>query len=305
MTEDNAIPDTPDLGSAPVSGSVVDVNRQQAELWNGEGGHRWRLNQERMDLLLQPFLDAALEAAALCDGEAVLDVGSGCGASTLAIAEMVGPNGRAVGVDVSLPMLDRARSRAAATASTARFIHADAAAFDFPAGGFDVLFSRFGVMFFGDPQAAFGNLRKAMKPHGRAVFVCWRSPHENDWLRLPREVAARLLPPLPPEAPFAPGAFAFADPEHVGAILAASGWSGTRFVRCDRGIRLGEGLHDDPVENALADALRVSPLTQRLEEQSPDVRDRVLDGLRDALRQHVEADGVVLSAAVWIVTATA
>ena len=202
-------------------------------------------------------------------------------------------------------MLERARSRAAATTSVARFIHADAAAFDFPSQGFDLLFSRFGVMFFGDPAAAFGNLSKAMKPHGRAVFVCWRSPQENEWLRLPREVAARLLAPLPAEEPFAPGPFAFADPEHVGAILTDSGWSGTRFDRFDRGIRLGEGLHNDPVENALADALRVSPLAQQLEGQSPDVRDRVLDGLRHELRLRVKAGAVVLSAAVWIVSATA
>ena len=301
MSPQEAVPTAPDL----VPELVMDANRQQAEQWNGDGGRRWILHQERLDLLMQPFLHAALEAAAVRPGEQVLDVGCGCGASTLAIADAVGPHGRVVGLDVSLPMLGRARSRAADTASTARFIHADAAAYRFPADGYDLLFSRFGVMFFGDPVAAFGNLRQAMKPDGRAVFICWRSPPENDWLRLPREISAPFLPPLPPEEPFAPGPFAFADPGRVSGVLADAGWSASHFARFDHRVRLGEGLHDDPAEDALADLLRVSPLAQRLEGQPDDVQARVRDAVRQELRRHVDAGAVTLSAAGWIVSVTA
>lgn len=300
----------------PAQADPGESDRQQREDWNGDNGARWVQHQEGVDRLLARFLEAGLQAAAPRPGEHVLDVGCGCGASTLALADAIAPDGAALGVDISAPMLRRAQDRATeragatgSTGSTVDFACADAAGHAFPAASFDLLFSRFGVMFFGDPLAAFTHLRGAMKPGGRAAFVCWRSPAENDWLRLPGEVAAPFLPPLPPMDPDAPGPFAFARPDRLAAILTGAGWQAPVLERFDHRIRLGldpaRGPAGDPVQAALDDLLRVGPLMRRLRDQPDEVRGRALGAVRAELLRQQDADGFGLNAAVWVVRAAA
>src|SRR5882672_4013246 len=201
---------------------MTEVNRAQIDYWNHAGASRWVAHQERLDRSFQP-IDVAVQArAAAAPDEHVVDVGCGCGGSTLALAERVGPRGSVLGVDVSAPMLARARERAASLPWVG-FTEADATTHRFEPDA-DLLYSRFGVMFFDDPARAFANLRAALRNSGRMCFVCWRSPAENPWFTVPVAAAERVLGPLPPLPPNAPSPFALADQERVHALLTSAGF---------------------------------------------------------------------------------
>ena len=178
--------------------------------WNGQSGDRWVAHQARHDARLAVFGQAAIEAAAPVAGERVLDVGCGAGASTLALAVRVGAGGQVLGVDISEPLIARARALAPQD-TPALFRAADASSAELPEGAFDILFSRFGVMFFADPTAAFAHMRRALKPGGRVAFVCWRGVAENDWVRLPMGAIKGIVPPMAAPDPEAPGPFSFGD----------------------------------------------------------------------------------------------
>ena len=202
-------------------------NQAQVDYWNTGAGPVWAELQDMLDRQLDPLGRAAQQALDVAPGERVLDIGCGCGHTTLALAEAASPNGQVLGVDISGPMLAVARGRAA-TNPVIRFIEADAQTADLPSGAFDAAYSRFGVMFFADPAAAFGNIRRAVRAGGRLGFVCWRAFSENLWMRGPAEAAAAFLPSAPAPDPEAPGPFAFADPSRVRRILEEAGWAGSR-----------------------------------------------------------------------------
>src|SRR5205823_10546814 len=162
---------------------MAEQNAYQVAGWNGQSGERWFTNQARLDAMVAVFGQAAIEAAAPATGERVLDVGCGAGASSLALAARVGPGGQVLGVDISEPLIGRARALAPQD-TPALFQVADASSTELPEGAFDILFSRFGVMFFDDPTAAFSHMRRALKPGARVAFVCWRGMAEYDWVRL-------------------------------------------------------------------------------------------------------------------------
>jgi SAM-dependent methyltransferase len=164
-----------------------------------------------------------MDVAAVGAGEAVLDVGCGTGATLLRLAELAGPAGQVLGCDVSAPMLALARQRAAGIAHVG-IMQADAQAHRFPAAAFDAVVSRFGVMFFADPVAAFANLRQALRPGGRVAFVCWAPLADNPFFRLPMQAAVRRLGPVEPAPPRAPGPMAFGEPDYVREILAGAGY---------------------------------------------------------------------------------
>ncbi|MDZ4370946.1 MAG: class I SAM-dependent methyltransferase, partial [Phenylobacterium sp.] len=252
--------------------------------------------QAPLDRQLEPLGRRVMAAIALQPGEQVLDVGCGAGATTLALAQAVSPDGAATGADISRPMLDIARTRSAGLPAT--FLEADAQTHPFPAGAFDAVFSRFGVMFFADPTAAFANLRRALKPGGRLGFVCWRTPAENPVMTLPMAAALPLVatPPAPPE-PGAPGPFAFADPERVRTILADAGFTHITVTPHDEKIGAGD------LDTVLGLSLRIGPLGALLRE-NPDQRDAVIEAVRVALAPHEGPDGVKLDSATWIVTAS-
>lgn len=274
------------------------ANAAQIEFWNNAAGLTWAECQAQLDRQLAILGAAAMRSLAPAAGERILDIGCGCGETSYALAERVGATGAVVGVDISEPMLAVARQRSGTPGSaTPDFLQADAQTADLGEAGFDAVFSRFGVMFFNDPATAFANIRRALKPGGRLAFVCWRPMAENPWMRVPMEAALPLLPPQPPADPTAPGPFAFADFERVRGILDEAGFSAVLITPF--GAQIGSGDLDE----TLALALRVGPLARALRE-NPDHAGEIADVVRAALAAYVTPKGVLMPAAVWIVTAT-
>ncbi len=276
------------------------MNEDQVAYWNGDAGAKWTAHQDILDVTLEPLGLAAVAAAAPIAGERVLDIGCGCGATTLELGRRVGAGGAVLGADISTPMVARARQRAVAAGNTA-VIEADASVHGFEAGHYDLAFSRFGVMFFEDPALAFGNIRKALKPSGRLGFVCWRGVKENIWVTSGLEVALRHVPRPEPGDPLAPGPFAFADPTRVEGILGAAGFAQMTATPFDADLMLGgEG---GPV--AAADfTLELGPVGRLLADSSAETKKRVKDELIARYHEMTDAKGHVRArAAVWIVTA--
>jgi SAM-dependent methyltransferase len=275
-------------------------NADQITYWNSRAGETWAAMQKRIDAQIEPLGLKALDELAVAEGERVLDVGCGCGTTTLEIARRVGASGDVTAVDISKPMLDVARRTAdEAHLRNIAFIEADAQTYAFEPHSSDALFSRFGIMFFIDAVAAFKNLRAALKPgSGRLAFVCWRKLPENPWMATPLKAAMQHLPPQPPPDPLAPGPFAFADAERVKRILAQAGFIDAAVTPHDQKIELGM------LEQAVEHCTRVGPLGRLLNE-NPDATDPVVETLRDTLRQF-ETDGIVrMDSGVWIVSARA
>jgi SAM-dependent methyltransferase len=273
------------------------ANAAQIDYWNAVAGDTWSKEQDRLDRQLNPLGREALAALAPAPGEAALDIGCGCGQTSLELAQAVGPSGQVTAVDISAPMLEVARGRATPPgAARVTWREADAQTAAFSPGAFDAVFSRFGVMFFADPTRAFGNIRAGVKRGGRLAFVCWRPLAENLWMRGPLEAAADLLPPATPPTPGAPGPFAFADPARVRDILSGAGWSDIALRPHDALIGAGD------LEDSLALALKVGPLGAALRE-SPELGPPVVARVRHYLAGYAGPEGVRLPGAVWIVTA--
>jgi ubiquinone/menaquinone biosynthesis C-methylase UbiE len=273
-------------------------NAAQIEYWNDQAGNTWAEMQPLLDLQLAPLGRRAIDALSPGPGERILDIGCGCGTTTLALAERVAPDGAVLGLDISGPMLAVARRAAAEAGHThAGFAEQDAQTANFETP-FDAAFSRFGVMFFADPPAAFANIRAALRPGGRMAFVCWRSPAENPWMMVPMQAAEPFLPPPAPTDPNAPGPFAFADPRRVRAILQSAGFA--EFAITPYETPIG-GL---PLDQALTLALRVGPLGRALRE-NPQGREAAVQAVRAALATYETQGGVLIPSASWIVTARA
>lgn len=279
------------------------ANTAQAEQWNsGEGVAHWISNQARYDRMHAPFTAMILEAAALRPGRHVLDVGCGCGGTTLAAARLIAP-GPAVGLDLSAPMLVRARSGAeAAGLGNVAFQQGDAQVYPFGPARFDTVISRFGTMFFADPVAAFANIRSATRPGGRLVFVCWQPRAANQWLLVPGAALAQHVPPADFGSGDGPGMFAFADPDRPRQILARAGWRDVEITSEHASILVGGG---GSVEDAVRFLRTASMGRTMLAGADADTADRALASLRAALARHADADGVRLDAAVWLVQALA
>ena len=265
----------------------------QREYWNAEASDVWVSLADTLDVMLEPFGEVAMEALGPRAGERILDIGCGAGATTRALAERVGPTGKAIGVDISGPLVAAARARGGAP----DFYQADAGSDELPGAPFDGAFSRFGVMFFEDPPAAFAHLRAALRPGGRIAFVCWRSLMENAWARDPLPLVQPLLRELPPEAaPGAPGPFAFGDGARLRGILEGAGWTSVTITPRDAGYLLGL-----TPEAACAVALRLGPLGRMIRTQGLDP-EPFRGVLEDLLRRHMTERGVVMGSACWIVT---
>lgn len=275
-------------------------NAEQSDAWNGATGTKWVRFQERLDAMLAPFCDTLLQSAAIRSGEHVLDIGCGCGATTIEAAKHTGSTGRALGIDLSAPMTERARQRAAALNAPAAFAVADAYTHDFAHAGFDLLISRFGVMFFDDPVGAFKNLHRALKPSGRMHFICWRELKDNEWISLPMRVARPMLPPVPPADPYAPGPGAFAEEARVKTILEQAGFRNVSHQPLDLPLNMGRTL-----DEALEQSLEIGPLARLLAEHDPSLKTKVAAAIREELAKRLTPEGVILSSAAWIVSATA
>lgn len=272
----------------------------QRVYWDGAGGDKWIRRAADVDINVAPAQAAAIEAADIRAGARVLDIGCGCGGSTLAIAERAGAGGRVIGIDISQAMIAQAR-RVSRDVGHVEFRVADASRDDFGEARFDRMFSRFGVMFFGDPPGAFAHLRGALKPDGKLVFVCWRAVVENPWMYLPFNAVCKHAPRPPRPGPEDPGPFSFAAPERVSRILTQAGFADPEFAKFDwdMDLALGKGL-DAAVESAAT----IGPASAALTDQPSEVRAAAIAQLRSELAPHARPDGrVPLAAAVWIVTA--
>ena len=278
-------------------------NADQIAYWNDRAAVTWTTFQERLDALFEPLTALALDAAAPKSGERVIDIGCGCGATVLALAQRLGPTGEVLGLDVSEPMAARARERIAGAGLTnAQVAVSDAATHDFQGVRADLLFSRFGVMFFADPVAAFVNLRGAMRQGGRLLCAAWRPLADNPWFTVPLEAARPLLPPQPPTDPDAPGPFAFANPDRTLGILAKAGWSDAALSRHDVPMRTAAA---GQLDQAVEFATRVGILARMLAEEDPDTRARVRLAVAEALKPYDGPAGVNLSGSIWLISAHA
>lgn len=271
----------------------------QREYWNSQVADEWVRNADAIDRMLVSLTDAAFEALALRGGERVLDIGCGSGATALRAADLVGESGRVVGVDISQPLLELARQRAAGRGNVA-FMEADAGVDSIPDAPFDAAFSRFGVMFFEEPVAAFANIRGAMMAGGRIVFACWRPFIENHWTAKPLAALTPLLKePLTPADPNAPGPFALSEPEKVRRILSEAGWRDVSVAPWDGDVVIGADA-----EEAAAYLVKIGPCARAINEQGLDAAaaERLL---LEFLAKHEREEGVALPAACWMVGAQA
>jgi SAM-dependent methyltransferase len=272
-------------------------HRDQIEYWNGAGGERWVAQQAHTDAMLAPITERAIAHARVGLGERVIDVGCGCGATTIRLADRVGPQGHVLGLDVSGPMLAVARGRGAGRANIT-WLEDDAAAVPLPDGTADLLFSRFGVMFFGEPVSAFAHLRRTLRQNGRLVFACWRSLDENGWMKVPLIAAYQHVPKVPPLEPGEPGPFAFADTGRVTGILTASGFAPPRFTPFDLDLDIASG---GGLDRACRQAVEIGPASRALRDH-PEAKPAVISTLRERLLPYMRGDSVPLPGAVWLVS---
>ncbi len=278
-------------------------NQEQIDYWNGEAGQRWAREDDVMERLLRPVTDALLDHAGVETCRSALDIGCGGGSQSLLLARRIGERGQVTGIDISAPMLAVAKEKVRPLppgCAAVSFLQADASTHDFAPGSFDLLFSRFGVMFFDDPPAAFTALRNALRADGRLAFCCWQSLKENAWALLPYQAALKHVPPPEKPDPHSPGPFAFADPQRVRAILEEAGFCDIRLESFNSTLRFGEAT-------SLAESVRglaqIGPISRLLAEQPQELRERVMATMQDALAPYFTDGALLLPVAIWFVTA--
>lgn len=270
------------------------MSDEQKQLWNGTAGTAWVEGQPLLDDMFRPF-----EALLVREAEGatrVLDIGCGTGSTSLAIARSLS-GGTCLGVDVSAPMIARARERAAGVANV-EFRCDDAGAHAFEPGAFDLLVSRFGVMFFADPVSAFSNLRRAARSQARLRAIAWRGAAENPFMTAAERAAAPFLPALPPRQPNAPGQFAFADANRVRSLLEQAGWANVELERLDIECAF-------PRAELTGYLSRLGPVGQALRTADEATRRRVLEAVEPAFATFERGDEVRFTAACWMLAAIA
>jgi SAM-dependent methyltransferase len=268
-------------------------NSDQIEFWNGSTATNWVAADQRMDELLSPLSQLVIERAGVAHGELIVDIGCGCGATSLAMAEA---GAQVLGIDVSAPMLARAKERGRGN-DRVDFVEADAASHAFEPN-FDLLFSRFGVMFFADPVAAFTNLRSALKPGGRLCFICWQAMTENSWLAAPMGAAQPFLPETDAPDPSAPGPFSLADAETLSNVLSSAGFTDVALEAHQAEMRVGANL-----EEALSFYTDLGPLSGIISELDADNRSAAIAAVSKILAASETAAGIALPGGCWIATA--
>jgi len=260
----------------------------------------WNASEyDRLSALQAAMAEEVLSLLRLEGSERILDIGCGSGATSMAFAEKVGPAGHVLGIDVSGPMLARARARLPAGLPV-DYALADATVYPFDPASFDLLASRFGVMFFADPALSFANMRKALRPSGRLAFACWREPRENPFFMAPLQAVYKHVPKLPPQGPEDPGPFAFASEARVHRILSEAGFTGIAMEPCNLAldVAIGRGM-----DAAVQGALEIGPASRALEGHPEEVRAAAKNSIREALTVFAKGETVPLPASIWIVTA--
>ena len=259
--------------------TAASSNTAQIEYWNSSAGETWAQFQEPLDRQIEPLGLAAIDVLKPREGQHIIDIGCGCGQTTLSLASRVGVTGSVMGVDISKPMLEVALRRPRPAPNLpVTFRQLDAQTDDLGHNLFDAAFSRFGVMFFSDPATAFANIRTSLKPGGRLVFVCWRALSENPWMEVPLQAALPFLQPVEAPDPTAPGPFAFADASRVRTLLTSAGFGSVEISPFDAVI----GGAD--IEQTLKLALRLGPLGRALRERPEVSRHRRRRSQRSAVK---------------------
>ncbi|MBV1930673.1 MAG: methyltransferase domain-containing protein [Porticoccaceae bacterium] len=277
------------------------ANAEMAKFWNGEGGQKWVGREDRLEASLQPFGQCAIDAAMISGDERGLDIGFGCGETTIQLAAELGPGGHVHGLDISTTMVEAAQNRAKRSAvKNISFECADAQTSALPENHYDFVFSRFGVMFFDDPVTAFKNIYRSLKPGGRLVFMCWAGRDDNAWVRLPLEVVANYIsvPALPPSG--TPGPFSLSDETRVKSILNEAGFCDVAVEPFQTPFVLGAD-----VDEAVSYLMELSPTggAIRLADPDGDVRASIADELAALLDSHNSESGITMDASGLLVTA--
>lgn len=280
--------------------ATPNIDNDQARLWNGAAGRAWVDAQEPLDQMLQPFEDLLVQAVrTACGRDAnVLDVGCGTGSTTIAIERELGSQGSCSGIDISSPLIAAARVRAECAGSSASFTCGDAQTHVFEPAIFDMIVSRFGVMFFDDPVRAFAKLRGAIKEDGKLALVAWRGAAENPFMTTAERAAAPLVPSIPARRANGPGQFAFADRDRVRTILEASGWNRVHIQPVDVTCTL-------QARDLTRYLSRLGPLGLILDEMDAGSRSRIVETVRKAFEPYVHGDEVRFTGACWMIEAKA
>ena len=270
-------------------------NQKQIEFWNGDAGKKWVGEQEKMDQMLNPLSDVAIDIAEPRFDERVMDVGCGCGATSVELARR---GAKVWGIDVSAPMLSRARKRGEEYPGMV-FTEADASNYDFSSEQ-QLIFSRFGVMFFANPVEAFTNLRSALVPRGRMVFLCWQAANKNEWISRVGQAVKKFLPePTDVPDPRAPGPFAFAEQAYLEGILRQAGFQNVEFQSLSIDLKLAS-----TAEEALDFQSNIGPLSAVIAQLEGKTRDEALNAAKEVLQDSMSTEGIKLGSAVWLVTAS-
>lgn len=279
------------------------LNAREVQYWNSAHTRSWADEYEAIDRLFAGLTRIALDRAEPGLGERVIDIGCGSGTTVLELAARVGPNGYVLGADVSMPSVAKARERiAAAGVHQAEIMLCDVSTHVFPANSFDLVFSRFGVMFFADPVATFANIRRAMKSDGRLALAVFRTAQENKWATAGLAAVRHLLPPITPPGPEEPGQFSWADAARVHRILETAGFKNVSLTPHDLAMPLGER---GGAAEAASFAFRVGPVVRATRDASEQKKREVRAALEAFFKSHEGPQGVVLPGAIWVVTARA
>ena len=274
-------------------------NAQQAKYWNDVAGPKWVALAEAINGQIQPIGHAAMERARIERGQRVLDVGCGCGQTSLELAQRVGEQGHVDGLDLSEPMLAEARVRGAELKNL-QFTAADVQVHGLEEAAYDRIFSRFGVMFFDDPEAAFANLRGALAPGGQLTFVCWQEIGSNPWMAVPGAAVASLVEMPPRTDPHSPGPFAFADAERTRGILKGAGFEQVEFESLEVPLTIGRGMTDAQLVEF---SLQMGPAGAAMREADEALRIRLRAAVAEAIEPYKGAEGLVMGSAVWVFSA--
>ena len=279
-------------------------NATQIEFWNGETGRNWVTHDALMEAMLQPLGESVIDTLAPQPGEHVLDIGCGCGHTSLSLADRVGAGGSVTGVDISAPMLAVAGQLATernAERTSIQFLEADAQTHSFEPERYDVVFSRFGVMFFEDPVAAFTNIHNALRPSGRLAFCCWQPRALNPFMTVPAMAALELLPTPPEVPPRTPGPFAFEEADYITEILTSAGFGSVAVTPLQQPLNFGRGLSLVDIVERL---VQIGPIAQMVREASEDLQQPVRDKVIAAVAPfYTEDTGMTLDGQFWQVTA--
>jgi len=279
---------------------MEDKNAKQKDFWSGKGGYYWVEKQSEMDIMLNPLGEKALAKLDLQSNSKVLDIGCGCGATTLEIAQ-IASDGAVTGLDISVPMLDKAKSEAKNKGiENVDFKVVDVQVEQLAYEEYDFAYSRFGVMFFDDPFEAFKNIFSSLRTAGELSFVCWQDPSLNPWQSLSLQVIRRYLD-MPSPPPRSPGPFAFHEKDYVKEILENSGFSNISFDDNQEDITMFAGKS---LEEASEDYLAINPVvTEMLKDSTDDLKSEIVESLKEAFSEFHRGDGLVFPSATWVVSA--